>query len=1015
MHISPEFKKEVLSRVKVLDIVNVFSTTTKRGSSYTATCPMCQAEAKKGLQVSISKNMAKCFSCDFGFNADSIIEKYLINLHGKSFPEAVKFLADTYNVILPDNKPEQKPRTKGPQRKTGDMPTFRDAQLKLSGLTDTDQKATVYIDNETRKVVDVFEAGTLDEYGRITSGDDMIIWYYDLEGRQVTYQKPKSQKYEPFFRVRWQNPALHTDKAGNPMKYKSPYGAGSQLYIPEAVRQAYADGRTIKRLYLQEGEKKAEKSCKHGIFSVGLAGIHNLGHEKQLPYALQQIIKRCKIEEVCFLLDSDWNDLSDNLSIDKRTDQRPYSFFYAIKNYRDYFRTFASLNIYIEIYFATLRKNEANDKGIDDLLTNSLATREDELRTDFDTCIASKDGLGQYVDVYRITTWSEGKLLELWSLQTAEAFAYLHRERLKQLPEFIIGRHKWRFDEQGQLILAQPLTDDERFWEEVIYYDKHGEPRTDYKFDYENVYNFFRNRGYGRLMMAGNSYSFIHTQGHIISMIEAFNMKDYLIEIARDICPKEIRNMLYRGGKNYLGPDSLSNLPYLNPEFYRSEKESQLMFFKDKFWKITADAIQEFPLTQMEAYIWQDQIIDFDATLLNDPMVTFKKITPELAGSNRQLINHYEVNATQLAEQCHFHKFLWFTSEFNWNKFLYDNHTAKPSDERTLLEQFETATHYISKCTAMGYLLHTFRDPSIERGIIGMDGKLSEVGESYGRTGKSIIGEALKNMLPTIQISGKARNLTEDPFIFEEVTEKTKLLFIDDTRVNIDFEFFFPVITGIMTINVKGKKKFTLTGNSVPKLYITTNHAINGSSDSFRDRQGFMVFSDWYNKDHKPTKDFGTLFFKEWEAEQWNLFYNFMARCLQMYFIAKQNGWGVVGSGLVQPNMERIEMRRLRQEIGEVFITWADEYYNLGDEVNPRTINEGRLGARIERKTMYDDFIDKNPAQKQRSTPHSFSKKLKFYAMYRNLVVNPDNLDANGLPGASDKSGGVEYFTLKAR
>ncbi len=155
-------------------------------------------------------------------------------------------------------------------------------------------------------------------------------------------------------------------------------------------------------------------------------------------------------------------------------------------------------------------------------------------------------------------------------------------------------------------------------------------------------------------------------------------------------------------------------------------------------------------------------------------------------------------------------------------------------------------------------------------------------------------------MIPQVYIGGKSKDLTEDPFLFEEVTEKSKNIFIDDVRANVDFEFFFPVITGRMTINCKGIGKFTLPEKDTPKLYITTNHAINGSTASFRDRQALIAFSDFYSDDYKPIDDFGNNFFEEWDEKQWNLFYNFMAACLQLYFKVQQKGW-VKAECLISP------------------------------------------------------------------------------------------------------------------
>ena len=62
-------------------------------------------------------------------------------------------------------------------------------------------------------------------------------------------------------------------------KYQSPAGSGTHLYIPEKLRNAYQKGSKITRLFLQEGELKAEKACKHGMLSVGLLGINSLGQQ----------------------------------------------------------------------------------------------------------------------------------------------------------------------------------------------------------------------------------------------------------------------------------------------------------------------------------------------------------------------------------------------------------------------------------------------------------------------------------------------------------------------------------------------------------------------------------------------------------------------------------------------------------------------------------------------------------------------------------------------------------------
>jgi DNA primase len=417
--------------------------------------------------------------------------------------------------------------------------------------------------------------------------------------------------------------------------------------------------------------------------------------------------------------------------------------------------------------------------------------------------------------------------------------------------------------------------------------------------------------------------------------------------------------------------------------------------------------------------VWKDKINDFDAKLLSDDFIKVKRFEKsdidaikDPAYDTSILLNQFDITLSKDAEQCHFLKFIYNTGEFFWRKFL-DPNGWKPlqTDERSLSERLETNLHFISKMTAIGYLLHKYRDKSCEKAVVGMDGRISEIGDSNGRTGKSIIGVAIGEVIPQTYIGAKSKDLTDDPFIWEEVSEKTDNIFLDDVRANIDFEFFFPVITGKITINTKGTKKFTLSEQETPKIYMTTNHAINGDSASFKDRQFQIAFSDYYNDTHKPVEDFGLNFFNEWDEKQYNLFYNLMARALQLYFYANRMGWGINGTGLIQGPIERLELRRLRQFVGESYLTWADEYFGSGDDVVSDEVDNNNLNRRIARNELYNDFLEKNPTERKFVNPFKFKKKLMSYCHFRKFQFNPHKETSEGKPG-DDKSGGTEYFTV---
>jgi hypothetical protein len=258
---------------------------------------------------------------------------------------------------------------------------------------------------------------------------------------------------------------------------------------------------------------------------------------------------------------------------------------------------------------------------------------------------------------------------------------------------------------------------------------------------------------------------------------------------------------------------------------------------------------------------------------------------------------------------------------------------------------------------------------------------------------------ALEQLVPTVTIPGKKRDLLDDKFLFEEVDQRTAVIFFDDVRQNFDFEFLFPYITGKFTLEKKGLGKMTLPREFVQKFYIATNHALNGEGSSFEDRQFMLGFSNWYNSKHKPIDDFKTMFFDEWDGKQWNLFYNFAAMALHFYF----------KYGLIDAPSEKLLNRKLRQEIGEQFLDWAEEYFS-----NPANVN-----TQIYKDTLYqsskgetdniihgDGFVTKYPTQRRWTTIQVFKTKIKLYCQFKGYDYNPSK------KGGDIKKGGKEFLEI---
>ena len=339
-------------------------------------CPACgyyKEKEKKGLTIDLKKNNAHCYKCHQHYSNPV---DYVMKTENKTYPEALKQVAERYHILIEEEttagaqkkpvpgsaktkknngpgarsqesnpKPETRnsqPETHNPKLATRNPKpekahlekTFCQKQLEESGLGFDDIRIEIK-EGDTTKWVSPFIQGTR-QYEKFLEhrGDDMLVKYYDLDGNPVMYKPENGIKMQHLVRVRWQNPLNHLDQSGKPIKYQSPAGSGSHVYIPESLRRKYRQARKIRRLYIQEGEKKAEKACKHGMMSIGIMGIHNLGHKNRMPDDVQKILQRCQVEDVIFLLDSDWRDLNKNLKNGDHVDSRPRLFFTAVLNYK---------------------------------------------------------------------------------------------------------------------------------------------------------------------------------------------------------------------------------------------------------------------------------------------------------------------------------------------------------------------------------------------------------------------------------------------------------------------------------------------------------------------------------------------------------------------------------------------------------------------------------------------------------------------------------------------------------
>ena len=494
------------------------------------------------------------------------------------------------------------------------------------------------------------------------------------------------------------------------------------------------------------------------------------------------------------------------------------------------------------------------------------------------------------------------------------------------------------------------INKDIEFWKIVTPTDKEGnEGKTKIHFNYTNYLEFLKvNNFYRYKSIASDKIIFVKVEDKLISEVTAIDVKDFTKEVAKDQ-DKMVLEMLLRSRGGYTGPSTLESLDYIFPEIQKSGKDHEYMYFKDQCWKITAEGIEVLTYKDIPNYMWKERTINFSPTLQNE----FWNIEADKNGELKcKLSNHHS----------------------DWLTYLYDTsnnyHRVKEPTEDQIQQ---TDQYFMNKISAIGYLLHQFRDKAREYCVIAMDMKDGAIGDSNGGSGKSILGDAMGKIVNCEFINGKKKDIADDQFIFGNVNERTNLVAIDDIRMNFDFEFLYPYITGRFSVRPLGKQGFTLPGTQVVKIYITTNHAISDDSASAQRRQFFIGFSDRFNKNFTPYDLFKkNMFSSDWDNYQWNSFYNIMARSIQTY----------LKHGRINPPGETLKNRQLKQKMGEAFKDWADAYFGMTGDL----FEGSQFGIELVRKELHEEFLKTvHISQQKYYTSRSFKNRMNAFVEYYNL------------------------------
>ncbi|HKJ82215.1 MAG TPA: PriCT-2 domain-containing protein, partial [Ignavibacteriaceae bacterium] len=119
-----------------------------------------------------------------------------------------------------------------------------------------------------------------------------------------------------------------------------------------------------------------------------------------------------------------------------------------------------------------------------------------------------------------------------------------------------------------------------------------------------------------------------------------------------------------------------------------------------------------------------------------------------------------------------------------WKKQIIDRNFIE-SKKRSVFEDFlfnvcrNEVKRYEALKSGIGYLLHTYKDPSLAKAIVFIDEKLSE--GAFGRSGKGLVIKSISHIRNVVIEDGKNFNLSKN-FAFQRVKADTNIIGFEDIR-----------------------------------------------------------------------------------------------------------------------------------------------------------------------------------------------------------------------------------------
>jgi len=441
--------------------------------------------------------------------------------------------------------------------------------------------------------------------------------------------------------------------------------------------------------------------------------------------------------------------------------------------------------------------------------------------------------------------------------------------------------------------------------------------KNNYVIDPILVVEFWEKLGYRKLRI-GINYNIVKIEkGSIVRLVNETELREELTDYTKLKNVRVVQRDLYN--KDYVVKKLYENLETIEMSFRYGDASTALFFFLNGIVLVTRNNINMISYEEYNGYIWDSQII-----------------------------------------------------QRNLRPFDYKNAEFSTFLLRICNDDYQRCESLLS---ILGYLLHSYKDPTVSKAIILMDLEIDiEDNTANGGTGKSLIGQALSKMVSVAFFNGKNVR-TEDKFFFSGLKPENKIMFFDDVTKSFSFESFYSMITGDMPIERKYKDPTVLDYQDSPKLLISTNHIIKGSGGNAENRRKVEFEIYPYFKDVKtPIEEFGHRLFDDWDEEEWLRFDNLMMRATQLF----------LKKGIIEPKSINAKKNRLISDTSSEFVEFMDDLLN-----NPAKYQGEIRGndVNFDKTILFEKFISINPSHTNRLSPIKFKKWIDSYCEFHNIKI----------------------------